>query len=157
MEIGNLVEDTNLEATKIDQTELHVATESLHTHKPLNDQPSRFSSSSSLKSFKCLGLSLSILLTTPKTSLDFWIRKFYYGSLQKSMNLALSRGGLPALICHVLQHRTLPPPVINPPSPLSRYADYRPLTSVFSSLCIPSNFGDPENSLRDHPRAGVAR
>lgn len=57
MEIGNLVEDTNLEATKIDRTELHVATESLHTHKPLNDQPSRFSSSSSLKSFKCLGLS----------------------------------------------------------------------------------------------------
>jgi len=46
MEIGNLVEETNLEATdKIDQTELHVdQTESLHTHKPLNDQPSRFSS-----------------------------------------------------------------------------------------------------------------
>jgi len=48
MEIDNLVEETNLEATdkiETDQTELHVdQTESLHTHKPLNDQPSRFSS-----------------------------------------------------------------------------------------------------------------
>lgn len=55
MEIGNLVEETNFEATdKIDQTELHVdQTESLHTHKPLNDQPSRF--------FSILKLSLDVL------------------------------------------------------------------------------------------------
>lgn len=57
MEIGNLVEDTYLEATdKIDQTELHVdQTESLHTHKPLNDQPSRFFFYSLNSLFRCFG------------------------------------------------------------------------------------------------------
>lgn len=59
MEIGNLVEETKLEATKIDQTELHVETESLHTHKHLDDQPSRFSSF--LKLLKCFGLSFNLL------------------------------------------------------------------------------------------------
>lgn len=73
MEIDNLVEETNLEATdkiETDQTELHVdQTESLHTHKPLNDQPSRFSS--------ILKLSLNVLdflrqsSLSPETSLDF--------------------------------------------------------------------------------------
>lgn len=79
MEIDNLVEETNLEATdkiETDQTELHVdQTESLHTHKPLNVQPSRFSS--------ILKLSLDVLdflkqsSLSPETSLDFWIRKFF--------------------------------------------------------------------------------
>lgn len=73
MEIDNLVEETNLEATdkiETDQTELHVdQTESLHIHKPLNDQPSRFSS--------ILKLSLDVLdflkqsSLSPETSLDF--------------------------------------------------------------------------------------
>lgn len=70
MEIGNLVEDTNLEETdKIDQTELHVdQTESLHTHKPLNDQPSRFSSILKL-SFRCFGILLQSSLPHIQTSL----------------------------------------------------------------------------------------
>lgn len=148
MEIDNLVEETNLEATdkiETDQTELHVdQTESLHTHKPLNDQPSRFSS--------ILKLSLDVLdflkqsSLSPETSLDFWIRKFF-GFLIRSVDLALLRW-ITGTDCHALQHRT--PPV--PPQPRP------PITDLIRSLFLfLSNFGDPENSLRDDPRAGATR
>lgn len=157
MEIDNLVEETNLEATDIietDQTELHVdQTESLHTHKPLNDQPSRFSSILKL-SLDVLDIFKTIFFITRNLFRTFE----FVNSLAslRSMDLALLRW-ITGTDCHALQHRTTtrtaPPP---PLAPQSRVHGRVQLITRFFFLFL-SNFGDPENSLRDDPRVGVAR